>query len=226
MPAPALVLFDLDDTLCDYSGARAGRLKGAFGNAFAASGMSIDNLDDLVAQSIAIHPHGSDHFADLLASHGVTDGELQQLAKRWYQQNRFLGLQLYADTITVMNQVRETPGVRSIGLVTNGPAEIQRDKIKMLKLEPHIDFAVISGEFGFEKPDAAIFSEAFRNGHADASDAIYVGDSPEFDIEGARAAGIREVWYNRNRVEWPLQTRAPQHVIYRLPDLLPILHDT
>ena len=32
---PELVLFDLDDTLCDYAGARTGRLRIAFG--FAAS---------------------------------------------------------------------------------------------------------------------------------------------------------------------------------------------
>ena len=52
------------------------------------------------------------------------------------------------------------PGVRSIGLVTNGPADVQRAKIDLLELWPHIDFAVISGEIGIEKPDAGIFAEA------------------------------------------------------------------
>ena len=86
----------------------------------------------------------------------------------------------------MLAQVRALPGVRGVGLVTNGPADVQRDKIDLLGLWPEIDFAVISGEVGVEKPDPAIFREALRAGNATAADAIYIGDSPEFDMDGAR----------------------------------------
>jgi HAD superfamily hydrolase (TIGR01549 family) len=223
MSAPPLVLFDLDDTLCDYSGARTGRLRRAYGDAFGAAGMGDVDLDSVIAESLEIHPHGSHHFPDLLARHGMTDGELATRAQRWYLSNRFQGLALFTDAQIVLAQVRALPGVRGIGLVTNGPADVQRDKIDLLGLWPEIDFAVISGDLGVEKPDPAIFREALRQGGATAEDAIYIGDSPEHDMEGAWNAGIRRIWMNRAAGSWPRDTPAPEIEARTLTEIPAIL---
>jgi HAD superfamily hydrolase (TIGR01549 family) len=221
--APALVLFDLDDTLCDYGGARTGRLRGAFEGAFAAAGIDEVDLDEIIAESIAIHPHGSDHFPNLLARHGLTDDVLAQEARRWYHRNRFLGLDLYEDARAVLAEVRALPGVRAIGLVTKGPADVQRAKIALLELDAEVDFAVISGEVGVEKPDPAIFELALERGGAPAAEAIYIGDSPEFDIEGARRAGIPHVWMNHSGSRWPLETPEPGHQVRSLRAFVALL---
>jgi len=221
--APPQVLFDLDDTLCDYSGARIGRLRIAYGDAFAAAGMTGIDLDTVIEESLAIHPHGCHHFPEVLARHGMTDAGLALHAQRWYLSHRFLGLALYDNARDVLDYVRRLPGVRSVGLVTNGPADVQRAKIDLLELWPHIDFAVISGEVGIEKPDAGIFEEALRIGAARAGDAIYIGDSPEFDMEGARNAGIARVWMNRAGIPWPLSSPAPETEASTLADVLSVL---
>jgi HAD superfamily hydrolase (TIGR01509 family) len=221
--APPLVLFDLDDTLCDYSGARTGRLRTAYGDAFAAAGICDVDLDAVIAESLEIHPHGSHHFPELLARHGVADAAVAQRAQHWYHGNRFSGLALFADALAVLAQVRALPGVRALGLITNGPAEVQRDKIDLLGLWPEIDFAVISGEVGIEKPDPAIFQEALHRGNAEPADAIYIGDSPEFDMDGARAAGIRRIWMNHAGTPWPLQTLAPEIETRTLSEISGIL---
>ena len=220
----SLVLFDLDDTLCDYSGARDGRLRRAFGHALsAAHGSDPDDLDTqlldrLIAESIAIHPHGADHFAELLSRHGVADAEVAEMARRWYVENRFHGLQLFAEALEVLSAVRATG--RRIGLVTNGPAEVQRDKIGLLGLWPHIDFAVISGEVGIEKPDPAIFQEALRQGQAEPEETIFIGDSPEHDIAGAHAAGIHAVWISRAGTPWSTTGIPPHRLVSALTELL------
>ena len=223
MTVPRLVLFDLDDTLCDYSGARTGRLRTAYGAAFAAAGIGDVDLNAVIAESLEIHPHGCHHFPELLARHGVTDAEVAQQAQHWYVGNRFRGLALFSDAQAVLAQVRALPGMRAIGLITNGPADVQRDKIDLLGLWPEVDFAVISGEIGVEKPDPAIFREALRRGKAEPADAIYIGDSPEFDMDGARAAGIRRIWMNRAGDSWPLQTSAPEIEARTLTDIPEIL---
>lgn len=209
MNVPSLVLFDLDDTLCDYSGARVIRLRHAFAAAFERAGIVSPNLDDIVRESISIHPHASDHFPALLSRHGVEDPALAAEARRWYHHNRFLGLDLYPRARDVLVAVRALAGVHAIGLVTNGPADVQRDKIALLDLGPLIDFAVISGEVGIEKPDPRIFGEALRLGRAAAAEAIYIGDSPEFDMEGAHASGIDRIWVNRSGGGWPRATPEP-----------------
>ncbi|MDQ2683457.1 MAG: HAD-IA family hydrolase [Chloroflexota bacterium] len=210
MPPPPLILFDLDDTLCDYSGARVGRLRYAYGEAFRRADVTVDDLDAVIAESIAIGPHGSDHFPDLLARYGVADPAHAEEARRWYHHNRFLGLELFPDARSVLSAVRDLPGVRAIGLLTNGPADVQRDKIDLLDLRSLVDFAVISGEVGVEKPDPRIFEEALRQGGATAGEAIYFGDSPEHDMDGARYAGIPRVWINAAAAPWPLETPAPE----------------
>jgi HAD superfamily hydrolase (TIGR01549 family) len=217
------VLFDLDDTLCDYSGARSGRLRGAFDLALDLAGIRNVDLDLLIAESIAIHPHGSDHFQALLARHGVDNPEHALAARSWYHANRFLGLGLFAGTRDVLATVRSTPGVLRIGIVTNGPTEIQRAKLELLDLSSLIDFAVISGEVGVEKPDARIFAEALRLGNRSPGDAIYVGDSPEFDVDGARNAGIDCVWVNPAGVPWPRSTPAPERQIANISEFLTLL---
>ena len=214
-----LVLFDVDDTLCDYAGARALRLRRAFADALV--GRSVPNrevdLEALVAESIAIHPHGTDHFADLLSRYGVDSRDAIAGARRWYQTNRFLGLELFPDAAEILRLAQA--GGRGVGLITNGPAEVQRAKLELLGLLDHVDFALISGELGVAKPDPAIFREGLRLGGVDAAEALFVGDSPEFDIAGARASGIRSVWVNRTGGAWSDPIDPPDHEVTDLGSL-------
>jgi len=213
-PAPSLVLFDLDDTLCDYAGARAGRLRIAFSAAFRHLGdeASTIDVDHLIAESIATHPHASDHFATLLGRYGVDDPDVIRTSRAWYHANRFFGLRLFGGALELLDAVRAAVPGRRLGLVTNGPAEVQRDKIALLDVRPAVDFVLISGEFGCAKPEPAIFAEALRLGKAEASNAIMIGDSPEFDIAGARAAGIPAVWIDRTGGNWPGAAPPPPTV--------------
>ena len=201
-PPPRLLLFDLDDTLCDYAAARGLRLRRAFAPAL--DHVPDLDLDRVIEDSLALHPHGTDHFADLLLQHGVTDPAVAAAAADWYRANRFLGLALFDDAVATLQALRNplSGDERRIGLVTNGPAEVQRAKIALLEVEPLVDFVLVSEEFGAWKPDPAIFAEALRLGGARADEAVFVGDSAEHDIAGARAAGIRTIWVNRTQRPW------------------------
>lgn len=199
-----LVLFDLDDTLCDYTLARSRRLARAFGDAFTVSEQAPpDDLTEVIARSIAMNPHGVDHFPDLLAAYGLTAPAIAA-AQEWYRANRFHDLAFFAATTRALAAVRSQPGVagRRVGIVTNGPAEVQRAKVELLGVAALVHFIVISGEFGVEKPDPAIFREALRLADATADEAVYVGDSAEHDVAGARAAGLAVVWVNRDGGPW------------------------
>lgn len=219
-------MFDLDDTLCDYAAARLVRLRRAFAGPDPLAPLVADEaLERMIAASLAIHPHGSDHFADLFAAHGVGDARSAAEAAEWYRANRFHGLALFPDAAKVVATVRSLfPGQPvSIGVVTNGPADVQRAKIRLLGIDWLADFALVSGEFGAWKPDRAIFGEALRLGGVMASEAIVVGDSLDHDIAGAAAAGIRSVWINRARRPRLDGEPAPDHEvagIAEVPDLL------
>jgi len=52
---------------------------------------------------------------------------------------------------------------------------------------------------------------------------VHVGDDPEADIQGARGAGLRAVWLNRQGTPWPASTAAPELHIRSLGELDAVL---
>jgi putative hydrolase of the HAD superfamily len=60
-----------------------------------------------------------------------------------------------------------------------------------------LDGAVSSAEAGARKPDPAIFAPALAIAGCSAEEALHVGDTPEEDLDAARAAGIRALLIDR-----------------------------
>ena len=82
--------------------------------------------------------------------------------------------------------------------VTNGNANLETIGIR------HLFHDVVSAaEAGSAKPARPIFDQAIaRSGYA-PGEILHVGDHPETDVNGAREAGLRTAWINRNGEMWP-----------------------
>ena len=229
-PRPKAVIFDLDDTLCDYAAAREARLRRAF--TLSRCGFppvkAID-LDRMIADSIQMHPHGADHFAELFARFGIADVRAAEDAADWYRKNRFHGLRLFPETEAVFTTVRNAvsadgpKAARPIGIVTNGPTEVQHAKLELLGIDRLVDFVLVSEEFGVAKPDPQIFREALRLAGVRPGEAVFVGDSAEFDMAGAQAAGMPTIWVNRHRQHWTEPGPPPTRQIRTLVELPQLL---
>src|SRR5215216_4285148 len=233
-PRPKAVLFDLDDTICDYATARESRLRRAFTlshDGGIQARVRID-LDRMIAESIQMHPHGADHFEELFARFGLADAREARAAASWYRTNRFHGLRLFPGVESVFSMVREAvsrdhpKAARPIGIVTNGPAEVQRAKLELLGIDRLVDFVLVSEEFGVAKPDPAIFREALRLAGVRPQEAVFVGDSVEFDMAGAQAASIPTVWLNRQQQAWTNSGPPPTREIRSLAELPQLLGAT
>jgi len=102
--------------------------------------------------------------------------------------------------------VRSLQGRCRLGLVTNGPADIQRLKLEGSGLAPFFEAVVISGEVGIGKPDPDVFALALSQLGARAESAVMVGDSWERDVVGALDAGMSAVWISGGR---PVPEKRP-----------------
>jgi putative hydrolase of the HAD superfamily len=67
-------------------------------------------------------------------------------------------------------------------------------------LAPYLDGAVSSAVVGAAKPDPAVFEAALELAGCEPAEAFHVGDSPQGDVDGARAAGIRVALLDRHGV--------------------------
>jgi FMN phosphatase YigB (HAD superfamily) len=81
---------------------------------------------------------------------------------------------------------------------------------------------MVSGNVGYVKPGKRIFREALRQMNAQADEAIFIGDDPEADIDGAKALGMRTVWINTSGAPGHEKTQA-DYQIRRLRQILKIL---
>lgn len=214
---PRLILFDLDDTLCDHNGSLRVRLHASFTAAF--NGNPPDNIEEIIETSIERSVFGTDHFAEVLEPHGVTEREFIQAAIDTYVSDRFRGLELFPEAIDVVKAVGNQTG---LGMITNGPSDIQRRKLDLLGIEPLFPFILVSEEVDLWKPDPRIFERAMQLGQAHRYETVYIGDNPDHDIGGARAAGITSIWVNRPGLAFP-GSEAPDYEISDLREIFEIL---
>lgn len=75
-----------------------------------------------------------------------------------------------------------------------------RDGLERTGLAGYLDGAVSSAVVGAAKPDPAVFRAALAVAGCRADQAFHVGDSPDGDVEGARAAGVRVALLDRHGV--------------------------
>lgn len=89
--------------------------------------------------------------------------------------------------------------------------------LERLSLTRWLDGVVTSAACGYRKPAPEIFHAALALVDGRASDAVHVGDTPEEDVAGARAAEIEPVLIVR---EGPPPVTPPARVVRSLLDLI------
>lgn len=112
----------------------------------------------------------------------------------------------------------------AVGLLTNGPIEAQRDKIRTLGWVDLFDATVITGELERGKPHPEAFEAILEALEIAPEEAVYVGDGVETDVAGAVGIGMAvvQVLYPGGPEPDP---RADAHIdradlVVDLPDLV------
>jgi len=106
-----------------------------------------------------------------------------------------LRFEAFPDAAPALRSLRAA-GLRLV-VVSNWDASLE-ERLAETGLATRVDGTVASAAFGTAKPDPAIFARALELAGVRARDAWHVGDSPEADVAGARAAGVRPVLLDRD----------------------------
>jgi putative hydrolase of the HAD superfamily len=105
-----------------------------------------------------------------------------------------LRFRAFPDALPLLGVLKDR-GVRIVA-ASNWDASLP-EALERTGLAPYIDAAVSSAVVGAAKPDPAVFRAALDCAGCEAHEAFHVGDSPDGDVEGARAAGIRVALLDR-----------------------------
>jgi putative hydrolase of the HAD superfamily len=156
-------------------------------------------------------------FTDLIAQFELPPG-LAETLLNYYRAGFPSACLLFPDAAQTLSSLRAA-GLK-LGLITNGSVRMQGRKLECLALSPMFDTILISDAEGIHKPDRAIFHRALERLNANPARAVFVGDHPEVDVAGARAAGMQSVWRRDPRVSRVVEADA---VIEELSDLVSLL---
>ena len=123
----------------------------------------------------------------------------------------------FQDSAPALRALRER-GIRTV-VVSNWDWSLH-ERLHETGLAGLVDGALASAEIGSAKPDGAIFAAALRLAGTSPGETWHVGDTPEADVAGARAAGIRPVLIARDEKPAPLDGIA---TVRSLCELIPLL---
>jgi putative hydrolase of the HAD superfamily len=130
-----------------------------------------------------------------LRDHGCDDAALAAELADAFQAERRARHQCFPDAGPLLAALR---GRRSLALITNGLADLQREKLRACGLEEVFDVVVVSADVGAGKPDGAVFRRALELLRVSPANAVMIGDSWERDVLGARAAGMTGILLDRS----------------------------
>jgi HAD superfamily hydrolase (TIGR01509 family) len=100
----------------------------------------------------------------------------------------------YPEVVEVLTGLREDD--YRLGIVSNWSWNL-RDRVSLVELDDHFETIWASAYAGCNKPHPGIFEQALVQMGVSADRALYVGDSYEHDVVGARNAGIEAALLDR-----------------------------
>ena len=115
--------------------------------------------------------------------------------------------------------LRGLHGKYKLGIISN--FAIPECVLKLLKvhgLDRMFDLIVVSGAVNKRKPSPEIFKSALKALGVSAAETVFVGDTADADIGGAKSVGMKAIYIQR-RVEEGLEKVCPDQVIKSLGDL-------
>lgn len=194
------VLFDLDDTLyrerdfVDQSFRSVAKVMAGYlsakGKPGRGQGLPGESEEELFGQMIELmEQEGRGEIFNRLCERYDVDIPVQELVKIYRETKPVL--ELYPDGEELLGWLED----RKIktGLITDGNAAVQRNKIEALGLDRRLDVVLASYDLGLRKPDKGVYVYCLEKLECRPEEAVYIGDNPLKDFIGARKLGMKTV---------------------------------
>ncbi len=206
------IVFDLDDTLYPQVSFKRSGFRAVASRLAEQASADYDTvlavLGDILQQE---GPSYSHMFDDALQRLGIEQVAVANLIDVF--RNHVPQIELYPGVEDLLKTLRTT---RRVGLLTDGLAQVQRNKVAALGLDAAMDALLFSDELATQKPDERLFAWFEQRFHFAASQLLYVGDNPAKDFYGARRRG----WQTLRVLTGEHATATPPGDLYSADDTL------
>lgn len=200
------LLFDLDDTLCNYTEAEinAKKLINKYLNKIGIKDTELfwkhyrnTNqilFNEFLQKKITKDEYRYLRFSKILSSFGAFKENTPYILNDILMRETNENIYLFQDVIKCLDKLSR---IYNLFIVTNGPCETQALKIDRLGIRKYFSEIFISEEIGYSKPDPRLFEYITETFDMKKEEVVMIGDSINHDILGAKNSNIDSILIDR-----------------------------
>ncbi|MGV9842939.1 HAD family hydrolase [Streptomyces fungicidicus] len=229
------VLWDVDDTLFDYTsadreGMRAHLLAEGLMDGYASAEEALERWREVTeqqwarfaAREVDFETQRRDRTRVFLDRPELTDAEADDWFRR-YVTHYESAWSLFPDVLPVLDALAAS---HRHAVLSNSSLHVQDRKLRILGVHDRFEAILCAAELGVSKPEAGAFLAACEALALPPDQVAYVGDHPEIDGRGAAEAGLSSVWIDRGKSWVAVEPPVGPRRIASLAELPAILADT
>lgn len=217
MTTPAVVVFDVNETLSDTV-----PLARRFAEVGAPELAAKVWLASLLRDGFALAAAGANECFSVLGA-GALRAVLSEVALTTdldaavdRVMDGFGSLELHPDVADAVRALAAA-GARLVTL-SNGSVDVAEHLFATAGIRQHFERLLSVDDAGVWKPAPAAYAYAARACSVDLADMLLVAVHP-WDIDGAQRAGMQACWVDRRAAPYPGYFRPPLHTVRTLPEL-------
>ena len=125
-------------------------------------------------------------------------------------------LRLYPQVQETLDQLRLR---YSMAVVSDAQSVYAVPELRTVGLLHYFDPIIVSGDYGYRKPDARLFQKALDALQVRPEQALFIGNDIYHDIFGAQHAGMKAIFASYNPGTPSYEAISPDYIISRFADL-------
>ncbi|MBV4430578.1 HAD family hydrolase [Clostridium tyrobutyricum] len=182
------IIFDLDDTLYREKDFVEGAFKYVCKYLSMQYELNVNKLYEDINDILKKHGRGR-IFNILCRKYNIVE-DINTLVNIY--RNSLPQIDLYEDAV---NFFEKYSGKYSFGIITDGKASVQWNKIGLLNLKKYVDGIIVTHDYGkkYWKPNSFVYLKMAQYFECRPEECVYIGDNPNKDFIGARAIGMNTI---------------------------------
>ncbi|RLG57907.1 MAG: haloacid dehalogenase [Candidatus Hydrothermarchaeota archaeon] len=220
------VFFDIDDTLYDSTKLTTTARRNSI-RAMIDAGLKGDEDEIFEILQKIIKKYGSNypkHYDELLKELGLPwNPKIIAAGVVAYEHTKAGFLKPFPGVVPTLLKLKNK---YKLGVISNGLAVKQWEKLVALGLHHFFEVVVTSQEVGYEKPQKEIFEIAIKKLKLKPEQCVMVGDRLDIDIAGAKLAGMKTIRIKKGKyakMKPSKEDEKPDYEIKEFEELLDIL---
>lgn len=126
-------------------------------------------------------------------------------------------LRPYPQVLETLEQLRSR---YPLAVVSDAQSAYATSELRAVELLDYFHPVIISGDYGYRKPDPRLFQKALTTLEVQPEQALYIGNDMYHDIWGAQEVGMKAILVSYNRIDLSSEAISPDYIIYTFAELM------